>query len=78
VYYFKCQLIKGSTDEYSQYYNPYFCFIPNNSEGNQHLIKIKTKLSAPDADKSNEKPDKEKCWKSLKSYLDKLVKKNLN
>jgi len=82
VCYFRCQVVSGYANIHDLHDNyKMFCFIPNKNEGNLPLVKSDGKLVPAEYDgpKSDQaKVDENKCWKSLKSYLQKLVDEEID
>lgn len=72
--YFRCQLVKGYAEGLNR--DSFFCVIPDKAGGNVHLVKGTKGWVAPDSDKKN-KPNERQCWEFLKSYLQKLVRKEI-
>lgn len=82
VVYFRCQIVDGYANIQDKNKNDnMFIFIPNNKEGNLHLVKSKNGLCAPDNenyDSESTQPNEKQCWDSLKTYLKKLVYEEIN
>lgn len=77
VGYFRCQLVSGYAAIPNKYDTKLFCFIPQKTEGNPHLTKVKKGWSAPDGDDDREETNESLCWESLKKYLKSLVDKEI-
>lgn len=76
VAFFCIQLVDGYAFGMSEYSNPYGVFIPDNKQGNPHLVKTEKGWTAPDADDGE--ADETKAWIALKSYLKELVEKEID
>ncbi len=82
IYYFRCQQTDGLIKGISKYNkSAFFVFIPNNKEGNFHLIKTEKGFRLPTNSDSFDRqyseknpPSIRKCWESLKKYLRQIVK----
>ena len=87
-YYFKCQIVDGSTSTYDddklpfpgpigQHRNAHFILIPPADEGNTHLQKIKGKWISYQNSDTNPKdiPELEpkKAWRWLENYLKEYI-----
>jgi len=81
--YFRCQVEEGyfNVKDESLMSEAFFVFIPDNKQGNPQLTKSKNgKLMPMDTDTKESKDfnyNEKECWKSLKSYLEKCVQKEI-